>query len=128
MSESTLAAVLEAAAQPNASGQREQIAPPATPGLTAADVEAARNDGHSAGYAAAQACSVEIVDMCAIAGKPEMATAFIKDGKTVADVRGVLLSARAEGAEPIDGTIPAATAQAGGVDLAADMRRRAGQA
>lgn len=55
------------------------------------DLDAARTEGRAQALAYVR----EVTDLCALAGKPEMATAFIeKDAKT-ADIRKELLDARA---------------------------------
>jgi ATP-dependent Clp protease protease subunit len=64
---------------------------------------------HSPTLADAQArvaAAKDIVALCAVADLAPKAAAFIKGGKTVADVRAALIKARAEADPEIDGTDP----------------------
>ena len=81
------------------------------------------------GRAEALAYVQEVTSLCDLAGAPEKATAFIEANTAATDVRKALLDARAS-ADSARTIVPqpptGAQAQAGGVDLAADMRRRHG--
>jgi len=69
--------------------------PPTAAGTPAASNVADLDTARAAGRTEALAYMREVSDLCALAGKPEMATAFIeKDAKT-ADIRKELLEARA---------------------------------
>ena len=76
----------------------------ADPTMAAAQVDTAtiEANAHAAGEAAAMARVNEVMELCALAGKPGEAAAFIAAGKSVADVRKALVEARAAGGEQID--------------------------
>lgn len=61
-------------------------------GVTAPDLDKIRAEAEAKGFAQAG----EIVELCALAGKPGEAAEFIKTRKSAADVRAVLLEARAK--------------------------------
>lgn len=64
----------------------------------APDIKQIKADAVKAGFDAA----AEIVDLCALAGKPDQAGEFIKARKPAADVRAELLEARAKESEAED--------------------------
>ena len=66
-------------------------APTDTPDTNIVDLDAARAEGRSAALAYVR----EVRDLCALAGKPAMADAFIERDAKPADVRAELLTARA---------------------------------
>lgn len=88
-----LASIMSAPAEDVASvGQEPQQ--PQQPGDdedNVVDIATMRSKAEQKGYAAAQ----EIVDLCALAGLPQMASGFITERKSVVDVRAALVSAKA---------------------------------
>jgi signal peptide peptidase SppA len=80
--------------------QRQSAAEPKVP--TSAEIEAIVAQAKLDGLGQAS----EIADLCAIAGKPEMAAAFISEKKSVADVRNHLLAAKAKQADLSTGVMP----------------------
>ena len=75
-------------------------APPAAPITEAAapDLDKIKTDAEAAGFAHA----AEIVELCALAGRPQMAGDFISAHKPLADVRKALIVERAkDGGEEI---------------------------
>lgn len=68
------------------------VAAAAATGATPEQVAKLTADASAAGFGHA----AEIVELCAIAGKPEKAAAYIRDRKPLADVRKDLLEAKAE--------------------------------
>lgn len=65
--------------------------PKADAEVTAPDLDKIKAEAKAEGFAVAG----EIVELCALAGKPGEAAAFIKDRKSTADVREALLKAQA---------------------------------
>lgn len=64
-----------------------------------------------------------IAELCTIAGKPEMCVAFIRDGKSVDDVRAALLQSRAEAVAPLSAAHAGIGNALGSIEAAAETLR-----
>lgn len=69
------------------------------------DLEAVRRDARAAGETEAHAYMAEVMDLCALAGQPQLAAELIKAKTPVAQVRQQLLQARAAQSQFLAGAI-----------------------
>lgn len=84
-------------------GQIETEMDALTDGLvSAADRDAAVTSARAEGHRAGLAQAGEIVALCTIAGKPQAAAAFLKDGKTADEVKASLAAEREPGREDLN--------------------------
>lgn len=89
--------------EPEASGVKqkegtamaEQVVKPEATNSPPVDVEAVRSEAKKAGHADA----AEIVELCTLAGKIELAQGFLTENKSVKEVRAALLGAKADDAD-----------------------------
>ena len=82
-------------------------ADPATPVANAApDTAKIAADARAEGEQAAMARVTEIMDLCALAGAADKAAGLIASGKSVADIRKELVTARATAGDGIDNRQP----------------------
>ena len=98
--------------------------PPADPPAVA-ELDAARAEGRTSALAYVD----EVNEICALAGAPHRAAAFVKQGTAVADVRKQLLEERAaaDASRPIDTQIPAGGGAPEKGALASRMKRLVGK-